>query len=79
VTYKKFQYLKLSHNEMRCPLGGGGDNEKNRKNYLPSVSGFLLRGVQRGTCVARWVCRQLRMWLDTTEPIRKHVNYLLQL
>jgi len=49
---------------MRGPLGGG-DNKKNRNNYLPSVSGVLLRGVQRGTCVARWVCRQVRMWLDT--------------
>jgi len=41
--------------------------KKNRKNYLPSVSGVLLRGVQRGTCVARWVCTQVRMWLDTTD------------
>jgi len=48
VTYEIFQYLKLCHNKMRCPLGGG-DNEKNRKNYLLSVSGVLLRGVQRGT------------------------------
>jgi len=39
--------------------------KKNRKHYLPSVSGVLLRGVQRGTCVGRWVCRQVRMWLDT--------------
>jgi len=38
---------------------------KNKKNYLPSVSGVLLRAVQRGTCVARSLCRQLRMWLDT--------------
>jgi len=40
--------------------------KKNRTNNLPSVSGYLLRGVQRGTCVARWVCTQVRMWLDTT-------------
>jgi len=39
--------------------------KKNRRNCLPSVSGVLLRGVQRGTCVARWVCRQVRMWSDT--------------
>jgi len=49
---------------MKCPLGGG-DNKKNGKNYLPSVSGVLLRGVQRGTCVVRWVCTQVRTWLDT--------------
>jgi len=49
---------------MRCPLCGGDDEKK--KNYLPSVSGVLLRGVQRDTCVARWVCTQVRMWLDTT-------------
>jgi len=66
VTYENFQYLKLSHNEMRCPLGGG-DNQKNRKKNLLSVSGVLLRGVQRGTCVASLVCRQVRMWLDTTD------------
>jgi len=41
--------------------------KKNRKNYLPSVSGDLLRSVQRGTCVERWVCRQVRMWLDTVQ------------
>jgi len=40
--------------------------EKNRNNFLPSVSRVLLRGLQRGTCVARWVCRQVRMWLDTS-------------
>jgi len=33
---------------------------------LTSVSGVLLRSVQRGTCVARWVCRQVRMLMDTT-------------
>jgi len=49
---------------MRCPFRSG-DNKKNRNNYLPSVSGVLLHGVHRGTCVARWVCRQVRMWLDT--------------
>jgi len=52
VTYENFQFLKLCHNEMRCPLGSG-DNEKNRKICFPSVSGVLLRGVQRGTCVNR--------------------------
>jgi len=52
MTYKCFQYFKLCHNEMSCPLGGG-DNQKNRINYFLSVSGVLLRGVQRGTCVAR--------------------------
>jgi len=51
---------------MTCPLGGG-DYKKNIYNYLPSVSGVLLRGVQRRTCVERWVCRQVRMWLDTAQ------------
>jgi len=58
-----FQFQKVSHNEMRCSLGGG-DNEK--KICLPSVSGVFLCGVQRRTCVARLVRRQVRMWLDTT-------------
>jgi len=51
---------------MRCPLGGGVITEKKRTNCLPSVSAVLLQIVQRRTCVARLVCRQVRMWLDTT-------------
>jgi len=35
---------------MWCPLGGG-DKDKNRTNNLPSISGVLLRSVQRRMCV----------------------------
>jgi len=34
--------------------------KQNRKNCLPSVSGVLLRGVQRGTCV---VCNEVRVYV----------------
>jgi len=42
------------------------DKEKQYFFSLPSVSGVLLRGVQLGFYVKRWVCQQVRMWLDTT-------------
>jgi len=33
VTYKKIQFLKLCHNEMRCPLGGGDNEEKYKELF----------------------------------------------
>jgi len=48
-----------------CPLKGCDSKKKYKKMCVPSVSGVLLWGVQRGTCVNRCVCREVHMYLDT--------------
>jgi len=35
-----FQYLKLSHNEMRCPLGDGDNQKKLEKIICHRSMGF---------------------------------------
>jgi len=55
VTYENFQYIKLGHNEMRCRLRGG-DNQKNIKKYLPSVTAW---------CATRYVCSEVGVQTST--------------
>jgi len=52
VTYEIFQFVKLCHNELRCPLGNG-DNEKKRKNIALGQWGST------AGCATRYVCNEV--------------------